>query len=56
MTNTTDFAFRKSMQFTTLVPVEVEMSFSQYKYLLIDHRICLIEKNIEIIKMIMFNQ
>ena len=53
MINTTKSDLRKMMQFTPLLSVEVEMSFNQFKFLPNDYRICLSEKNIESVKMIM---
>ena len=53
MTNTTKYDLRKRMQFTPLLLIEVKMSFNQFRYLPNDCRICLSEKNIESIKVIM---
>ena len=50
-----DLGYNIRMQFAPLTSVEVERSFSQYKYILSDRRTNLTVEHIEMMNMVMFN-
>lgn len=50
-----DLNYRLKTKYAPLVSVDVERSFSTYKYLLSDRRSSLTEKNIEMLNVICFN-
>lgn len=51
-----DYSFKQRVQYAPLVTVDVERSFSQYKYILNDRRTNLSPENIERLNVLMFNR
>ena len=54
--NGNEYEFKQNVKFAPLVTVDVERSFSQYKYILSDRRTRLTDENIERLNIVMFDQ